>query len=430
MAFDLNKALEQLDEIKSSESIEDYLNNHQEEIYEILKEKSDSLIEDGVSNLEEQLMDCFIEIIEEKAHGREDAILSIYMITDGANGVDFEKNLKIPEDSVVCDKLSKGIEAYKKITECKETLETGYKWYNNFKDLKKLQNEDGTFGREGKKQLEKILYDFIDDSSSIIDKIPAAGLYGKAMSAMLGVVRDMLPGTIAAARAHNDLTELDSLYGDYAVSNDPEDAEIAYRLEMFLEDNRYIDWTKDYSNSELEKTFKDGPTYDQMIKIYQDHPGCDLFDEYIEWRYAYECSEALKAYKNKLLQKERMRELRMSEQYLDATFLDIQQFMIENIIDTDKSYRNNLSTLESAKENASLNSDIAKIKLEEYKTNSNVSQAEYDAQKLVVKQAENEFIQAETNVLKAQTTYSEQINSSLSEINGNISQIDAQLEMM
>ena len=335
MAFDLNKALEQLDEIKSSESIEDYLNNHQEEIYEILKEKSDSLIEDGVSDLEEQLMDCFIEIIEEKAHGREDAILSIYMITDGANGVDFEKNLKIPEDSVVCDKLSKGIEAYKKITECKETLETGYKWYNNFKDLKKLQNEDGTFGREGKKQLEKILYDFIDDSSSIIDKIPAAGLYGKAMSAMLGVVRDMLPGTIAAARAHNDLTELDSLYGDYAVSNDPEDAEIAYRLAMFLEDNRYIDWTKDYSNSELEKTFKDGPTYDQMIKIYLDHPGCDLFDEYIEWRYAYECSEALKAYKNKLLQKERMRELRMSEQYLDATFLDIQQFMIENNIPLD-----------------------------------------------------------------------------------------------
>lgn len=75
MAFDLNKALEQLDEIKSSESIEDYLNNHQEEIYEILKEKSDSLIEDGVSNLEEQLMDCFIEIIEEKAHGREDAMM-------------------------------------------------------------------------------------------------------------------------------------------------------------------------------------------------------------------------------------------------------------------------------------------------------------------------------------------------------------------
>ena len=114
---------------------------------------------------------------------------------------------------------------------------------------------------------------------------------------------------------------------------------------------------------------------------------------------------------------------------IDITKYDVNiQPYILTIIDTDKSYRNNLSTLESAKENASLNSDIAKIKLEEYKTNPNVSQAEYDAQKLVVKQAENEFIQAETNVLKAQTTYSEQINSSLSEINGNISQIDAQLE--
>ena len=114
---------------------------------------------------------------------------------------------------------------------------------------------------------------------------------------------------------------------------------------------------------------------------------------------------------------------------IDITKYDVNiQPYILTIIDTDKSYRNNLSALESAKENASLNSDIAKIKLEEYKTNPNVSQAEYDAQKLVVKQAENEFIQAETNVLKAQTTYSEQINSSLSEINGNISQIDAQLE--
>ena len=114
---------------------------------------------------------------------------------------------------------------------------------------------------------------------------------------------------------------------------------------------------------------------------------------------------------------------------IDITKYDVNiQPYILTIIDTDKSYRNNLSTLESAKENASLNSDIAKIKLEEYKTNPNVSQAEYDAQKLVVKQAENEFIQAETNVLKAQTTYSEQINSSLSEINCNISQIDAQLE--
>ena len=85
---------------------------------------------------------------------------------------------------------------------------------------------------------------------------------------------------------------------------------------------------------------------------------------------------------------------------------DLQPYIL-SIIDNDRAYHNNLSTLESAKENAALNRDIANIKLEEYNTNENISQAEYDAQKLVVKQTENEFIQAETNVLKAQITYSE-----------------------
>ncbi|MCR5600893.1 MAG: HlyD family secretion protein [Ruminococcus sp.] len=118
----------------------------------------------------------------------------------------------------------------------------------------------------------------------------------------------------------------------------------------------------------------------------------------------------------------------------DLTQVDISKYDVNlqpyilSIIDNDKAYRNNLSTLESAKENAGLNRDIANIKLEEYNTNENISQAEYDAQKLVVKQTENEFIQAETNVLKAQITYSEQVNSNLSEINGKLSQIGADLE--
>ena len=107
--------------------------------------------------------------------------------------------------------------------------------------------------------------------------------------------------------------------------------------------------------------------------------------------------------------------------------VDLQPYIL-SIIDNDKAYHNNLSTLESAKENAGLNRDIANIKLEEYNTNENISQAEYDAQKLVVKQAENEFIQAETNVLKAQITYSEQINSAISEINSKLSQIEADLD--
>lgn len=118
----------------------------------------------------------------------------------------------------------------------------------------------------------------------------------------------------------------------------------------------------------------------------------------------------------------------------DAASVDVSQYdtdlqpYILSIVDNDRAYHNNLSTLESVKENAALNRDIANIKLEEYKTNSNISQAEYDAQKLVVKQSENEFIQAETNLLKAQITYSEQINSSLSEINGKLRQIEADLE--
>ena len=118
----------------------------------------------------------------------------------------------------------------------------------------------------------------------------------------------------------------------------------------------------------------------------------------------------------------------------DLTKVDISKFetdiqpYILSIIDNDKVYHNNLSTLESEKENAALNRDIANIKLDEYNTNDDISQAEYDAQKLVVKQTENAFIQAETNVLKAQITYSEQINSAISEINGKLRQIEADLD--
>ncbi|MGB4091062.1 MAG: HlyD family efflux transporter periplasmic adaptor subunit [Ruminococcus flavefaciens] len=160
---------------------------------------------------------------------------------------------------------------------------------------------------------------------------------------------------------------------------------------------------------------------------------------------------------------------------------------ITAITETDKAYHNNLSILESAKENAGLTRDIANIKLEEFKAtphktcaeyaptdffvrlyrnsagiltyvkeflckmtenmsadsvqsrqagfvrcclknNDSVSQAEYDAQKLVVKQAENNYIQAETNVLKAQISYSEQINSQISEITGKLKQAEFELE--
>lgn len=106
---------------------------------------------------------------------------------------------------------------------------------------------------------------------------------------------------------------------------------------------------------------------------------------------------------------------------------DLQSYVL-TIIDNDKAYRNNLSTLESAKDNAGLNRDIAKIKLDDYNVDPRISMAEYNAQQLVLKQAENEYLQAEMNVLNAQTSYSEQINSNLSEINGKLSQIEAELE--
>ena len=118
----------------------------------------------------------------------------------------------------------------------------------------------------------------------------------------------------------------------------------------------------------------------------------------------------------------------------DITNINMEQYpgnvkpYILAIIDTDKAYHNNLSILQSAKENAEHATERARIILEEYNTNPDVSQAEYNAQAIVVKQAENESIQAETNVLKAQNTYSEQINSSLSEINGKLSQINSELE--
>lgn len=111
-----------------------------------------------------------------------------------------------------------------------------------------------------------------------------------------------------------------------------------------------------------------------------------------------------------------------------TTYGENLQPYIMTIIDNDKAYRNNLSVLESAKENAGLTRDIAQIKRDDYNVDSNISMAEFNAQELVLKQAENEFIQTELNVLKAQTSYSEQINSSISDINSKLKQAESELE--
>lgn len=111
-----------------------------------------------------------------------------------------------------------------------------------------------------------------------------------------------------------------------------------------------------------------------------------------------------------------------------TTYNENLQPYIMTIIDNDKAYRNNLSVLESTKENAGLTRDIAQIKRDDYNIDPNVSMAEFNAQELVLKQAENEFIQAEINVLNAQTSYSEQVNSSISDINNKLKQAEAELE--
>lgn len=54
--------------------------------------------------------------------------------------------------------------------------------------------------------------------------------------------------------------------------------------------------------------------------------------------------------------------------------------------------------------------------------------AEFNAQELVLKQAENEYLQAEMNIFNAQTSYSERINSSISEINSRLKQAESELE--
>lgn len=118
----------------------------------------------------------------------------------------------------------------------------------------------------------------------------------------------------------------------------------------------------------------------------------------------------------------------------DVTTVDIAKYSsnlqpyILTIIANDRAYQNNLSILESTKENTGLTRDIAQIKYDDYNTNPAISVAEFNAQELVLKQAENEYLQAELNILNAQTSYSEQINSSISEINSRLKQAESELE--
>ncbi|MBO7474751.1 MAG: biotin/lipoyl-binding protein, partial [Ruminococcus sp.] len=71
----------------------------------------------------------------------------------------------------------------------------------------------------------------------------------------------------------------------------------------------------------------------------------------------------------------------------DISDIDMEQYAgnihpyILTIIDIDKAYQNDISILESTRENAKLNIEYANIRLEEYERDPSISQAEYEAQK-------------------------------------------------
>lgn len=329
--MDLNKALEEFDEIKESESFEEYLAKNKEKIYDLLKAKSEELIEKGVEDIQEGVTDYFMEILNEMAHGREDAYRTIYVLTEGGRGIDYDSQLDIPEDSVVAKKLVKGIELYNKANEAKGIVENACGWYDALATLNELkenkdENVPGSTGAY-KDQLEDILYKFIDGAGDVLDKIPQKGLYGNVMGELLGILGDTLPETIKTAKNHEMMNQLVFLAVEYGEGDD-EDKAISSKLEYLTE----IDWDKDYPESEYERVFSCGPTYQELLIIYHDHPEITCLDDYLNWRYAYEYQLAIKEYENHIWQMELARRSRMNEAYLDTTFLDIKQFMVENDI--------------------------------------------------------------------------------------------------
>lgn len=151
--MDIIKAAEDLRELEEAESFEEYIKDNKDEIYKILNDKSEELIENGVDDIKQGVIDYFIELLNEKAHGREDAYRTIYILTEGGQGVDYAKHLDIPEDSVVAEKIVKGIDIVKKVGEVKETVEGAVKWYNDLKELSNLTDDNGKITAAGKTKL-------------------------------------------------------------------------------------------------------------------------------------------------------------------------------------------------------------------------------------------------------------------------------------
>lgn len=159
--MDIIKAAEDLRELEEAESFEEYIKENKDEIYEILNAKAEELIEQGVDDIKQSVTDYFIELLNEKAHGREDAYRTIYVLTEGGQGVDYAKHLDIPEDSAVAKKIVKGIEIVEKVSEVKDVVENAVSWYNDLNELNSLMDENGKFGAAGKEKLEGILFQLI-----------------------------------------------------------------------------------------------------------------------------------------------------------------------------------------------------------------------------------------------------------------------------
>lgn len=99
---------------------------------------------------------------------------------------------------------------------------------------------------------------------------------------------------------------------------------------------------------------------------------------------------------------------------------------IQAILDSDTTYKNTLSNLETEKSSAELNHQIAQIQLEEYQANGTRRQREM--QELVVQQHANAMEQTDLQISDTKTQYSAQVNSQLSQISSQLDEIEASLE--
>ncbi len=327
--MDIIKAIEDLRELGEAESFEEYIVDNKDEICKILNDKSVELIEKGVGDIKQGVIDYFIELLNEKAHGREDAYRTVYLLTEGGQGINYADHLDIPEDSVVAQKFVKGIEICEKVGEIKETVEEIVKWYNDLSELGELTDSNGKITATGKTKLVDMLDNFLGGIGGFIDKIPAAGIYGGVMGTLIDILKDTLPSVIAAGRDRNQLTQLYGIASDYIES----DYELSEKIMYFAED---IDWSKAFSDREYSKVLECGPTYAETVRIIEENQerihDIMFLDSYLEWRYAYDYKMAIKEYKDHLWAQELLRRSRMNEEFLDTAFLEINNFMKENEI--------------------------------------------------------------------------------------------------